>query len=438
MKKLKSSRNYYFIKTENISLNENLEEFILNSSIKIVKSNFPDSIFLPLVVSLFGNDIPELVLFIEGEDLMDNCVDEFNKWYNYAYKRINSYQYDYIFWSSQMINGKMIGCSLLLVKASIIQHLLYYTDADTTHINPFIQLSLANETKFSFIPFRCISSSKLANTQGKFSSNMNCPSTNDNYKPILCIIIPTFKRNYFSYSFPAFSNQTYKPKFYVIIQNDKRINFNLSNIKNMVNEPVFHIWMQNWNSFFFLNFRLSSLFPCDFILKYDDDQWPKDNNIQEKLINKIKYKNIIIGARGMSIHRPMCGYFPKIIKKKEYNIVDHSSVPLLIRPGYLKLDARNKIYRIFDAEDVHLSLNSWKLCNVTSMTKRMNLIERQRDGNHHDADKVFIPLKKKEKDVFENTYCYLIHSGYKPNQWADFKLPKYDFINTTIEHKSLN
>ena len=438
MNQLKSQRNYYFIKTFNNSLNENLNQLVENSTVKIVQSNFPDSIYIPLIVSLFGNNIPELILFIEGEDLMDNYGKDLIKWYNYAYRQLIINNYDYVFGGSQIINNKKIGCSLLLSKASIIQHLLYYTNADTTHINPFIQLSLANTTKFSFIPFKHLKISNIENTQGKFSLNMDCPSLNDNYEPSLCIMIPTFKRNYFSYSFPALVKQTYKPKFYVIIQNDDRLHFNISLFKNMVNEPVYHIWMQNWNSYFFLNLRISSVFPCDFVLKYDDDMWPKDNNLQEKLINKIKYKNIILGARGKLIHRAICGYNPKIIQKREHNIVDHTAVPLLIRPGYLKLDARNKIYRIFDAEDVHLSLNSWKLCNVTSKTTGMNLIEKQRDGNHHDADKVFISLKNNEKDVFMNTYCYLIRSGYTPHQWTEFKLPKKDHINITIEHKRLN
>ena len=72
MKKFNSTRNYYFINTDGKSLNENLNKIIGNSSVKIVQSNFPDSIFLPLVVSLYGETIPELVLLIEGEELINN------------------------------------------------------------------------------------------------------------------------------------------------------------------------------------------------------------------------------------------------------------------------------------------------------------------------------------------------------------------------------
>lgn len=46
-------------------------------------------------------------------------------------------KYDYIFGNSQIIKGQKIVYSLLLSKSSIIEHLLYYTDSDTSHANPF-------------------------------------------------------------------------------------------------------------------------------------------------------------------------------------------------------------------------------------------------------------------------------------------------------------
>ena len=251
MQKLKSSRNFYFIKSLGKHLNNNLDEYIKNSSIKIVQSNFPDSVFLPLIVSLYGNYIPELVFFIEGNDIIDNTGDNLIKWFCYAYMKIINNDYDYIFGGSQIIEGKKVGCSLLLSKASVLQHLLYYTDSDTTHINPFIQLSLANKTKFTFIPFNFIKETTLENIEGKFSLNMNCQSIKDKQNPSLCIMIPAFKRDYFHESFLEFSKQTYKPIFYTIIQNDNRRYLNLSSFENLVKVPVYHIWMQNWNSFFF-------------------------------------------------------------------------------------------------------------------------------------------------------------------------------------------
>lgn len=442
MKKFNSTRNFYFIKTFGNPLNENLNNLVENSTVKIVQSNFPDSIFLPFVVSLYGNTIPELVLFIEGEDLMDNNGNNLTEWVANAYKKMIINKYDYIFGNSQVIKGKKIGCSLLLSKASIIEHLLYYTDSDTTHLNPFIQLSLATQAKFCFIPFNYVKSSNLENTQSRLSLNMNCPSTIDKDKPSLCIILPNFKRNYISSSFTAFSNQTYKPKFYLIIQNDNRINYNLSLIQKMVNEPIYHIWMQNWNSFFFLNHRLSSVLPCDFVLKYDDDQWPIDNTIQQNLINTAKGKNVIIGLRGYLVENSYCGYSPKNFKKIEKDTVDHAAVPLLMRPGYIKLDARNNIYRLYGGEDIALSLNSWKLCDVMSKTMDMQLMERQHDGNNQRGDKQIIEAYKNEKDnnfsLFTSIYCYLIRSGYIPKQWADFQIPQKDYLNITINHKRFN
>ena len=436
MRKFNSTKIYYFIKTLGKPLNGKLNNIIKNSTVKIIQSNFPDTIFLPLVVSLYGKTVSELILFIEGEDLIINSGNNLIRWFANAYKKIKKSKYDYIFGNSKIIKGKKIGCSVLLSKAFIIEHLLYYTDSDTSHVNPFIQLSLATQTKFGFFPFKYIKSLNLENNHTRFSLNMNCPSYDDKNIPSFCILLPNFKRNYFSSSFPSFSKQTYKPKFYIIIQNDNKIQYNLSFIQKFVNEPVYHIWMQNWNSFFFLNLRLSSVLPCDFVLKYDDDQWPKENTLQQKLINYVKGKNLIIGKNGYSIKKSFCGYSPNNFKKIENNIVDHSSVPILTRPGYIKLDARNKIYRLYGGEDISLSLNSWKLCNVTSKLMKMKLIEKQRDGNSQRRDKQIISELNNEKErkfnLFRNTYCYLIRSGYIPRRWGNFQIPKKDYLNITI------
>ena len=442
MNKYSSKKKFYFVKTKEKNLDPNLYLIIENSTIKIIQSNFPDSFYLPLVVSLYGDKETEFVLFIEGDDIVEDCSNNLTKWIDDAYKNVLENKYDYIFGNSKIINGKKIGCSLLFSKASIIEHLLYYTDSDTSHANPFIQLSLSNKTKFKYMQFYYIKSSNLENINGKFSLNMNCPFINDKENPSVCIILPNFKRNYFSYSFSSFSKQTYKPKFYLIIQNENRIYYNISLIQNMVDEPVYHIWMQNWNSFFFLNLRFSSIIPCDFALKYDDDQWPDDNRLQENLINIVKHKNVIVGTRGFSVKKSYCGYSPKKYVETDSNEVDHTAVPILFRPSYIKLDARNKIYRLYGGEDISLCLNSYKLCNVTSIKIEMNLTQKQNDGNNQRADKQIINEFKKEKyynfNLFKNIYCYLIRSGYIPRKWKEFKIPKKDFINITLKHKAIN
>ena len=52
MDQLNSTRKFIFIKTEETFLDDNINYLIKNSSIKVVQSNFPDSIFLPLVISM--------------------------------------------------------------------------------------------------------------------------------------------------------------------------------------------------------------------------------------------------------------------------------------------------------------------------------------------------------------------------------------------------
>ena len=95
-----------------------------------------------------------------------------------------------------------------------------------------------------------------------------------------------------------------------------------------------------------------------------------------------------------------------------------------------------EIFRLYGGEDISLSLNSWKSCNVTSIKMKMKLKEKQRDGNNQRADKQIISAFKKEKEtkfnLFVKTYCYLIHSGYKPRKWEKFQLHEKDFININI------
>ena len=316
---------------------------------------------MPLSVSLYGKTFPSFVLLIEGDEIADNCENELVEWIHHAYYSLIKNKHDYIFGNFQYINGKKIGCSILFSNSSIIEHLLYYTNSDTSHIHPFIQLSIAAKTNFTFIKFNYTNPRSFIYINKTFSSDMNCPLIHDNDNSTLCLVIPTFKRNYLNFSFSSFSNQTYKPKFYLIIQNEDKMHYNLNLIQKNFKEKIFHIWIKNWNSFFFLNHRLISLLPCDFIIKYDDDQWPLDNLLHERLINLSKNKNIIIGGRGFFIQNSFCGYKPKQFLELEKNELDHAATPLLIRPAYLKLEARNYIYRTYGGEDIALSLISYQL-----------------------------------------------------------------------------
>ena len=128
--------------------------------------------------------------------------------------------------------------------------------------------------------------------------------------------------------------------------------------------------------------------------------------------------------------------------KLEDNEVDHAATPLLIRPSYLKLDARNYIYRIYGGEDISLSLNSYKLCNVITKTVYMNLTQFHSDGNNQRNDKQIISQFKKERknnfNLFKNSYCFLISSGYIPRRWINFQMPEKKLLRIIIKHKSLN
>ena len=58
---MNTTRNFYFIKSGASFIN-NTDELFDRKTIKIVQSNFPDSLFLPLIVSLYGKIIPNNIL----------------------------------------------------------------------------------------------------------------------------------------------------------------------------------------------------------------------------------------------------------------------------------------------------------------------------------------------------------------------------------------
>ena len=126
---------------------------------------------------------------------------------------------------------------------------------------------------------------------------------------------------------------------------------------------------------------------------------------------------------------------------QNHHVKDHVATPFLFRTSYLKLDARNHIFRIYGGEDISLSLNSNKLCGVSSIKENMNIIQKHNDGYTQRNDNEIILENKKENNthfnLFTSSYCYLIKSGYIPISWQNFQIPKNDFINITLEHKRI-
>ena len=71
----------------------------------------------------------------------------------------------------------------------------------------------------------------------------------------------------------------------------------------------------------------------------------------------------------------------------------------------------------------------------------MNLFEKQNDGNSQSKDNQINSYIQNSKDSkilkHKRTYCFLIHSGYIPKSWKNFKIPIKDYINITTNHKGL-
>lgn len=57
------------------------------------------------------------------------------------------------------------------------------------------------------------------------------------------------------------------------------------------------------------------------------------------------------------------------------------------------------IYRLYGREDIALSFNSFKLCNLTPKIFNMNLIEKHDDWNNQRNEEQIITEFKREKNT---------------------------------------
>jgi len=65
------------------------------------------------------------------------------------------------------------------------------------------------------------------------------------------------------------------------------------------------------------------------------------------------------------------------------------------------------IYRLYGREDIALSLNSFKLCNLTPKIFNMNLIEKHDDWNNQRNEEQIITEFKREKNTNFNLLKHL-------------------------------
>ncbi|OHT01862.1 hypothetical protein TRFO_07446 [Tritrichomonas foetus] len=424
---------------------ENINETLNLSGPKVIMTTYTDSGYLPLLISIYGIQEPDLVVFINetGNQLLHSFIS--NQW---IYNSIIDHHFDQslacIFGFQTFYNKKQIGSDVMVVKEPIIRELIYHTDINSSSISPFYALSMIlslNGTKLKN-KFNLISSedrkTEFPSIIDPIRYNVKCikpTNFSDIRNANFAYLLPTYKRSqYFSQSLSSLKKQTIQPKFYLMTQTRHHIMYDLNILQSYVDAPIYHFWTPNWNTFFLLANLITCLLDVDYIIRYDDDMWPMNPNVDENALKFINSRTDIMIGHGNfeSCFTNMCLFKqkPKLLRKPPYP--DTVATPLIFRPSHMKYAGRIRPFMLIGGEDFHLSISASLECDIISLHHHFNFWSFQNDGLQHSNDPEILNEYKVRKYLangkypVENVFCHYVEAGYQPKCWETYSVNKFE------------
>lgn len=435
----KIHNGYYFIKRTRNTYYPNI------TFPKLIYSNYPDTGYMPLVVALYGQNPPEFILYSNQDNLRKVISDD---WIARAFAKLRmDNSTGVVFGGQTEYKGEKVGISLALIRSTVVRELLYYSNATSESIPPLLALSLlvrgskSNKIKMEFYPSKSVVSATYTNLEGKYPVRLQyCPEVHPNSNhPKLAILMPHFKRVYTYQHLQEYAKQDFQPTFYLIFQNDNRFSLDFDNLSTIVQQPIYHIWLYNWNSLFFLSNYASSLFNVDFVYRYDDDMYSTEHGLHNRILKMANNKDVIIGDRFGFMNLPICDFNPQP-KMIPCHGNDHVATPTMFRPFHAKLDGRNNPHTYVGGEDIGMSISSNMFCGTGIRHVPMNVIAKHSDGKNHQGDSQIQHQYKIEKhegrNLYFDVYCHYIIGGYMPKCWTDYSGPGNRLENITFPHFS--
>mgnify|MGYP001442468499 CR=1 FL=1 len=231
----------------------------------------------------------------------------------------------------------------------------------------------------------------------------------------LLVVLTQYKRNHLEKQLELINNQTIKPDYLVVFQNENHVD--ISHLKNKYN--FIHI-KSDYNTKYFGRFASCFTFPVDICMVLDDDIMPGSNclkNYMDQCINL----NAIIGGNGrIGINNPN-----KSRLNQPGDIGCRGSHCLVDFVGHLWCFKKDWLYYMFaikpftqdTGEDMHLCFSSKVLGNINSYLAKQNNYEDMCDISHnqyacdeHSSYKITKPELRSnvEKYFIENYKLELI------------------------------
>jgi hypothetical protein len=244
---------------------------------------------------------------------------------------------------------------------------------------------------------------------------MRCPADRRPQRTDVAAVIPSFKRDYMGHLVAGLSGQTPRPTRIFIFQNRMHRLLDFTRIFSVASVPVIHIWLTNWNSFFFESYVFMSFLPERFVLKIDD-HIPTDHVSLASNVDTAVRENAVVGRGSATIDPPLCSLDPQIVRGGK--AVDHVS----FEAQACKILHRFRTYNIVGGEDIGISVTNTMECDTQSLQQPFAIQEFNHANRQRIDPEIHKEYEKIDGTLFELTYCHYITGGYRPVTWHNFSI----------------
>jgi hypothetical protein len=189
----------------------------------------------------------------------------------------------------------------------------------------------------------------------------------------LLVVLTQYKRNHLENQLRAISDQTIKPDYLVVFQNENHVD--ISNLKPKYD--FIHI-KSDYNTKFFGRFASCFTFPVDICMVLDDDIIPGKNCLKNYMDQCIQLNGIIGGNGRMGITNPnkrLLHLPPDVGIRKTHSLVDFVGHLWCFKKDWLYYMFSIKPFTYDTGEDMHLCFTSKILGNINCYTAKQSCLD---------------------------------------------------------------
>jgi hypothetical protein len=392
-------RDYYYV--TNITYDDAVIKADMNYlPVKVVRSNVEYNGYLPVLLSLFHETRYTVVLNLDLEHSfdLDRHITEMEKDTNVFFVNSNEY-----------------GIWSLLARSIDLRYIWTKTT---------IKISEAHALE------RMVCG--LKNVRGRwtaFDLNLKCEefteltcNSNITRRKTVGVVLSQFKRNYLSKQIGLLLNQSF-PVSEILVKQD----LHFQNCGSVLHN-FYHVWMTNWDSYFYMRFLMPFLLKSDIIISFDDDIIPDRDGVF-KFVNSIHQTNRVTGFTG----RHITGIFNTKYMKSIIFIDDIMEADLITNSyGYyldhIKVFWSYRFYSYYNGEDIHLAFSNYVECGMHSW------VFGNKGFKNNGGDKYATSVKSNHGPIRIGLFKYWLAAGYQPIRFGnnDNYLRPYIWYNTNL------